>query len=182
MRPASELAQRPLTLAAMAGEQMLAAKRFPPGATVSVGSNSGNDLVVPEKYELAAFTVITPGPTLHLLPPLHVSATVWHGDDALELKGYFRDLRKQHPGLSDALLLASERFILRYASGIALIARSQRLGTNPHQVFAGAAPAASHLATGHESLPHFRWSADPTGRPGTGRGRCRATTAFHRPS
>lgn len=119
----SALSTMKLTLAALEGETVLAAKTFPPGATVSVGSNSGNDLVIPEKFELTTYTLVTAGPTLHLLPPLFVQATVRVGEEARELKGYFRDLRKKSPELPEALPLLSERFIVRYATGIAFIGR-----------------------------------------------------------
>lgn len=117
------LARRTLTLAALEGEAPIAGNRFPPGATISVGSNSGNDLVIPEKFELTAYTLISRGSLLHLVPPFYVQATVWWGDDAVELKGYFRDLRKRMPDLPAMLPLAGERFIVRYASGISLIGR-----------------------------------------------------------
>src|SRR5689334_1137069 len=106
---AGELARLPLVLAALEGDTVLADRRFPPGATVSVGSNSRNDLVIDPRFELTAYTLLSAGSTLHLAPPLFIQTTVWLGDAPVELKGFVRDLRRKHPGLPDAVPLASER-------------------------------------------------------------------------
>jgi hypothetical protein len=120
---AEDLARRPLTLVALEGETLLVSGRFAPGTAVTVGSNSGNALVIPPRFELVSYTLVTAGAVLHLAPPLFVQATVWIGEEPRELKGYFRDLRKRWGDLPNALPLASERFILRYATGIALMGR-----------------------------------------------------------
>lgn len=120
---AQELSRRTLVLAALQGATPIAGKRFPPGATVSVGSNSGNGLVIPEKFELTAYTLVSHGSVLHLALPLHVQTTVWLGGEPLEIKGFIRDLKRARPELPDALPLASDRFIIRYASGISFIGR-----------------------------------------------------------
>lgn len=117
------LAKRPLILAALEGEVPIAGKRFEPGASVSVGSNSGNELVIPERFELTSYQLITRGSLLHVAPPFYVQANVWVGEDALEIKGYFRELRRRMADIPDMLPLAGERFIIRYASGISLIGR-----------------------------------------------------------
>ncbi len=121
--PAETLAQRPLVLVALEGSTILADRRFPPGATVSVGSNSRTELPLPPKFELAAYTLLTGGSVLHLAPPLHVQARVWHDGKVVELKGHFRDLRKKHPDLPDVLPLASERFVVSYATGVVFMGR-----------------------------------------------------------
>jgi len=121
--PSRALAARPLALAALEGSTPLTGKRFAPGATVWVGSNSGNDLVIPERFELTSYKLISEGSVLHVLPPLHVQAWVWLGEEPVELKGYIRELRRTRPDLPERLPLASERFIIRYATGISLIGR-----------------------------------------------------------
>ncbi len=121
--PAAALARCPLVMAALQGESLLLDRRFPPGAAVSVGSNSGNDLIIDPRFELTAYTLLTQGSILHLAPPLFVQARVWWQGTVLQLRGHFRELRKRHPDLPDALPLASERFLIRYASGIALLGR-----------------------------------------------------------
>lgn len=121
--PTQTLAKRALVLVAVEGSTILAERRFPPGATVSVGSNTRNDLPLPPKFELAAYTLLTLGSVLHLAPPLHVQARVWHQGGVVELKGHFRELRRRHPELSHVLPLASERFVVSYATGVALMGR-----------------------------------------------------------
>jgi hypothetical protein len=121
--PSGSLARLPLMIAAVGKGTVLADQIFPPGATVSVGSNSGNSLVIPERYELTTYTLVTHGHVLKLLPPLHVQAWVWVGNEARELKGHFRDLRKKFPELPDDLPLAGDRFVVSYASGIAFMGR-----------------------------------------------------------
>jgi hypothetical protein len=117
------LAALPLALVALDGTTVLADRRFAPGASVSVGSNSGNDLVLPPRFELTSYTLLTRGPLLHLAKPFFVQATVWSGETALPLKGYVRELIRSHPELGQPVPLASERFLIRYARGLALLGR-----------------------------------------------------------
>jgi hypothetical protein len=119
----SELARLPLVIAALDRSTVLVDGRFEPGATITVGSNSKNDLVIPEKFELSSYKLISEGSLLHLAPPLHVQATVWLEDRPLDLKGFFRDLRRTHPPLPDIVPLASERFLVSYATGVSLMGR-----------------------------------------------------------
>ena len=127
-RTAAELAALRLVLVALEGSQVLADRRFEPGASVSVGSNSRNDLVIPPKFELTSYRLISEGCRLHLARPLFIQATVWLGEKAVPLKGFVRDLVKQHPELGDSVLLAGERFVVRYATGIALLGRFEDEG------------------------------------------------------
>lgn len=120
---ARQLEKRTLVLAALDGTTPLGGQRLEPGSDVSVGSNSGNDLVIPERFELTTYKLISRGSVLHVVPPFHVQASVWIDGEVRELNGYVRDLRKKHPDFPMELPLASERFIVRYASGIALIGR-----------------------------------------------------------
>ncbi len=120
-----QLARLPLVLAAVENATIIADRVFPPGADISVGSNSGNDLVIAERFELTAYRLVHGGCRLHLAPPLHVQAIVWHRGEPLELKGYFRDLRKTLEGLPEVLPLASLRFVVSYAHRIALMGRFQ---------------------------------------------------------
>lgn len=122
-RPAAELARLPLVVIALDGSTVLADRRFGPDATVTVGSNSRNDLVIPEKFELTAYDLLSPGPRLHLARPLYVQTTVWIEDTAVPLKGFVRDLIRDHPQLAEPVLLASDRFLVRYSTGIALLGR-----------------------------------------------------------
>jgi hypothetical protein len=117
------LAKVPLVVAALSQEEVLADKTFPPGSEVSIGSNSGNTLVIPERFELTTYILIRRGCVLQLAPPLHVRASVWWENEVLTLQGAFRDIRKRHPGISDALPLASQTFLISYATGIAFMGR-----------------------------------------------------------
>lgn len=121
--PAEALAALPLLLVALEGSTVLADRRFPPGASVSVGSNSRNDLVLPPRFELTTFKLISGGAVLNLARPFFVQATVWLGEQAVPLKGYVRELIRSHPGLAEPVPLASERFLIRYATGLALLGR-----------------------------------------------------------
>ncbi|MDQ3262436.1 MAG: hypothetical protein M3Y59_02070 [Myxococcota bacterium] len=123
LHPARELAERPLVLAALEGAAPIAGGRFLPGATIWVGSNSKNDLVIPARFELTSYKLLSQGSLLQVAPPLHVQAWVWIGEEPVELKGYIRELKRSRPDLPEALPLASERFIIRYATGISLIGR-----------------------------------------------------------
>lgn len=133
IRPAAEalaadqLARRPLAIAALEGTRILADAIRPPGAGLSVGSNSGNDLVIPERFELTQYTLVTRGCRLDLAPPLYVQATVWLGAEAFEVQGFVRDLRKAIPDWPDSLPLGGERFVVRYATGVAFVGRFQPL-------------------------------------------------------
>ena len=121
--PLPELSRLALVIAALEGSTVLAERRFGPGATVTVGSNSKNALVIDGRFELTSYTLITDGSLLHLAPPLHVQATCWVGEQVMELKGFYRDLRRQHPDLPSLLKLAGERFVVRYATGVAFLGR-----------------------------------------------------------
>jgi hypothetical protein len=123
LRPAAELAALPLVLIAVEGSTVLADRRFEPGASVSVGSNSGNDLVLPPRFELTAYTLVTRGSLLHLARPFFVQATGWLGGKAVPLKGYVRELIHTHPELDQPIPLASVRFLVRYGTGLALLGR-----------------------------------------------------------
>jgi hypothetical protein len=127
-RPAAELARLPLVLVALEGMRVLADRRFPPGVSVTVGSNSGCDLVVPAKFELTSYSLISQGSKLHLARPLFVQTSVWLGDAAVPLRGFVRDLVRSHPELLEPVPLASERFLVRYATGIALLGRFGEAG------------------------------------------------------
>jgi len=120
---ADELRRCPLVLAAVSKGTVMADHTFEPGADISVGSNSGNELVIPEKFELTSYPLIASGHILKLVPPLHVQATVWHDGAPRVLKGFFRELRKQDPGLPDSFALATTTFVVSYASGIAFMGR-----------------------------------------------------------
>jgi hypothetical protein len=122
-RPAAALAELPLTLVALEGSTVLADRRFPPGASVSVGSNSRNDLVFPERFELPTYRLLTRGSLLHLAKPFYVQTLIWEGELAVPLKGYVRALLRTHPSLAEPVPLASERFLIRYATGLALLGR-----------------------------------------------------------
>jgi hypothetical protein len=102
---------------------VVADRRFPPGASVSVGSNSRNDLVLPERFELTTYRLLTRGALLHLAKPFYVQARIWEGEGAVSLQGYVRTLLRTHPALTEPVLLASERFLIRYATGLALLGR-----------------------------------------------------------
>lgn len=110
-------------LAALDRTTPIAGKRFPPGATIWIGSNSGNDLVLPEKLELTSYKLIARGSVLHLAPPLHVQASVWLEDAPVELKGYVRQLRRMRPTLPMEVSLASAQFVIAYDTGLRLIGR-----------------------------------------------------------
>ncbi len=117
------LAQAPLVVAALSGTTLLADHHFQPGSTVTVGSNSGNDLVIPERFELTSFTLLTNGNTLKVAAPMYLQTSIWHQGEVLAVQGFVRDLRRKHPTLTLALPLASERFLVRYATGIAFLGR-----------------------------------------------------------
>lgn len=123
------LAKAPLVLAAIGGTTVVADREFPPGANVSVGSNSKNDLVLPEKFELSKLALISGGAQLLVSPPLYIQATVWSGGAAVALSGFWRNLRKEHPELGEKLQLASPRFLVRYGK-LALMGR-YRLDESP---------------------------------------------------
>lgn len=123
LRSASEQAALPLALIALEGTTVLADRRMEPGATVSIGSNSRNDLVIPERFELISYRLISQGCRLYLARPFYVQATVWLGDQAVPLKGFVRDLIREHPQLAEPVPVAGERFLIRYATGIAIMGR-----------------------------------------------------------
>ena len=77
--------------------------------------------MIPEKFELTTYTLIRDGYLLELAPPLYVQATVWMGDEARELKGHYRDLRKQQPDLLTKLPLASEKFVVGDRGGTSVV-------------------------------------------------------------
>jgi hypothetical protein len=120
---ADVLVHRSLMIAAVSKGTVVADRVFDPGSTVSVGSNSGNGLVIPEKFELTSYTLVSHGNVLKLVPPLHVHASVWVRGEPRTLKGHFRDLRRNDPDLPDSLPLASATFVVSYASGIAFMCR-----------------------------------------------------------
>lgn len=123
LHPAGALGELPLLLVALDGAVPVADKRFAAGADVFIGSNTKNDLVLPHKFELPSYRLLTRGYRLHLAKPFFVQATVWLGGEPVALKGFVRDLIKTHPELAEPVTLASERFLIRYATGMALLGR-----------------------------------------------------------
>ena len=123
VQPVEVIGQLPLVLVALEGSTVLADQRFEPGSSVSVGSNSRNDLVLPPRFELTAYTLLTRGSLLHLARPFFVQTTGWLGETAVPLKGYVRELIHAHPELDRPVPLASVRFLIRYGTGLALLGR-----------------------------------------------------------
>jgi hypothetical protein len=120
---ANELSKRPLVLAALHKGEVISDKGFEPNAEVTVGSNSGNDLVIAERFELTSYKLISNGSVLHVLPPLNVQAWVWWNGEPLELRGFFRDIRKRVEGIASELPLASDRFVVSYSTGVVFMGR-----------------------------------------------------------